>query len=206
MIMRKTVAIVALALALGAGTASASSATEGRNIGKLSIGYQGLDLNTGSGEFSISGVANGLSSRYWINNEVGIEGNLYLQSASRKYPGSYDDERSVLAGTIKGMYAPVVKENSRFYVGLEAGLGRVHYEQNYVDPEDFHLNESYTNTLWLVRPLVGAEYNFAGIPELGVNFEVGYLFSGYDDSSDGSPSDTYDMSGISIGAGVHYFF
>ena len=198
MIMRKTVAVVALALALGAGTASAS-AVEGRNVSKFSIGYQGLDLNTGHSGFSISGVANGLSSRYWINNEVGIEGNIYLHSTSTKPTGGDEEKTSVLAGTIKGMYAPVVKENSRFYVGLEAGLGRVHYEE--IDEDDAEFDSSNTDSFWLVRPLIGAEYNFSGIPELGVNFEVGYLLSGYD-----SDHTTDDMSGISIGAGAHYYF
>jgi hypothetical protein len=194
MTMRKAVLLAGLALALGAGTASA---TEGRNIGKLSVGYQNMELNTGStGLFS--GGASGLSSRYWINNEVGVEGNIYVLSQTEKSIG-YESKQSVLAGTVKGMFSPVVKENSRFYVGLEAGLGEVNFkETGYTE---------HTNSFWLVRPLVGAEYNFAGIPELGVNFEVGYIFTSYneDDTYYADPS-TWDMSGLSLGAGVHYYF
>jgi len=197
MSIRKAVLLAGLALMFGAGTASAT-VVEGRNTGKWSVGYQGIDLNTGSSSTSfLSGIANGLSSRYWINNEVGVEGNLYLLSGSHKHTG-FEEKQSLLAGTVKGLYSPVVKENSRFYVGLEAGLGRVNYEYT-GDPD-------HTDTFWLVRPLVGAEYNFAGIPEIGINFEVGYIFSSYSEDDTVVLHDTLDMSGISIGAGVHYFF
>ncbi len=196
MTIRKAVLLAGLALMFGAGTASA---VDGRNVGKLSVGYQGLDLSIGgsSSGFSLGGVANGLSSRYWINNEVGVEGNLYLLSGSHEHTG-FEESTSLLAGTVKGLYSPVVKENSRFYVGLEAGLGRVSYKYT-GDPD-------YTDTLWLVRPLIGAEYNFAGIPEIGINFEVGYVFSSYNEDDTIVLHDTLDMSGISIGAGVHYYF
>jgi hypothetical protein len=193
MTMKKAVLLAGLALLFGAGTASA---TEGRNVGKLSVGYQTMELNTAnSGIFS--GGASGLSSRYWINNEVGVEGNIYLLSQTEKYSG-YENKRSVLAGTVKGLYSPVVKENSRFFVGLEAGLGNVNYEETG--------HSDATDTFWVVRPLVGAEYNFAGIPELGVNFEVGYIFSSYNEDDAFVDNTTWDMSGLSIGAGVHYYF
>jgi hypothetical protein len=193
MTMRKTVAVVALALMFGVGTASA---VEGRNTEKWSVGYQYMGLNTG-GSTLFSDGASGLSSRYWINNEFGVEGNIYLSSLTHKHTG-FEQNTSVLAGTVKGLYAPVVKENSRFFLGLEAGLGRVNYEET-GDPD-------YTDTLWLVRPLIGAEYNFAGIPELGVNFEVGYIFTSYSEDDSIVNHDTLDMSGLSIGAGVHYYF
>ena len=198
MTMRKTVLLAGIALMFGAGTASATSATEGRNTEKWSVGYQYMGLNTG-GTTLFSDGASGLSSRYWINNEFGVEGNLYLLSLSDNYDNSADFEKThVLAGTVKGMYAPVVKENSRFFLGLEAGLGRVNYEVT-GDPD-------YTDTLWLVRPLVGAEYNFSGIPELGFNFEVGYIFTSYNADDSLVNHGSLDMSGISIGAGVHYYF
>ncbi len=200
MSIRKAVLLAGLALMFGAGTASAA---DGRNVGKLSIGYQNMELNTADTGF-FSGGASGLSSRYWINNEVGVEGNVYILSQTHKniydFPSSsyVEGKQSVLAGTVKGLYAPVVKENSRFFVGLEAGLGRVNYE--YTGDPDF------TDTFWLVRPLVGAEYNFAGIPELGLNFEVGYIFTSYNEDDAIVHHQTWDMSGLSIGAGVHYYF
>ena len=196
MTMRKAVLLAGLALMFGAGTASA---VEGRNTEKWSVGYQYMGLNTG-GTTLFSDGASGLSSRYWINNEFGVEGNIYLSSLTDKnydHPG-IEQKTNVLAGTVKGLYAPVVKENSRFFVGLEAGLGRVSYEYT-GDPD-------YTDTLWLVRPLIGAEYNFAGIPELGFNFEVGYIFTSYSEDDSIVNHGSLDMSGISIGAGVHYYF
>ncbi len=189
MSMRKAVGLAAIALMLCAGTASA----EGRNVGKLSIGYQRVD----AGE---SGWEDGISSRYWVNDNVGIEGNIFYNAWSYKYNDNaevYDN--STLTGTVKVMYAPVVKENSRFYVGLEGGLGNYDYKDK-LSPEN-----DYTNTFWGVKPLIGVEYNFPGISELGLNFEVGYLFSSAkDDPTD--DHDIYDNSGVRVGLGAHYYF
>lgn len=184
-------AIVAAGLAVML-CARTASAVDGPNIGKLSIGYQGID----QGE---DGWTNGLSTRYWVNSEFGLEGNIYYGAwtyHNYNYTGQVQDW-STLAGTVKGMYAPVVKENSRLYVGLEGGLGSQHYEDN-----DGY---SSTDTFWMVRPLVGAEYNFPGLSEVGINFEVGYLFSTYSNDEDYSNFEM-DSSGISVGLGAHYYF
>ena len=66
------------------------------------------------------------------------------------------------------MYAPIVKENSRFYMGLNLGYGQ--YD---VDVAGFgDMDDSF----WMVGPLIGAEYCFQGLPELGFNWEVSYDF------------------------------
>ena len=191
MTFKKGLFLAALALMLGAKTASA---TEGQNVCKFSVGYQGLGLAGGED----TGWVNGISSRYWINSDFALEGNFYYSAWSHKDGEDGDvDDNSVVAATVKGLYAPVVKENSRFYLGLEAGLGNYHYENNY-DPTD-----DWTDTFWLLRPMVGAEYNFPGLPEVGLNFEIGYLFSSLED--DGT-NDDYDLSGVSVGFGAHYYF
>ncbi|MBS3756184.1 MAG: hypothetical protein KGY56_10855 [Desulfobacterales bacterium] len=51
--------------------------------------------------------------------------------------------------------------------------------------------------------LIGTEYSFQGLPELGFNWEVGYKFNTLD-------TDEYDLeldlNGISVSLGVHYYF
>ncbi len=204
MTMRKTVAVVALALMFGVGTASAS-VMEGRNTNKISVGYQGQDLagvgNVGTADL---GTLNGFSVRSWVSNQVGVEGNISVGNwTDENNLGVSVTEDSVLLGTIKGLYAPVVRENSRFYVGLEAGLGRFNEEET--------SHSTANNSIYVVKPLIGVEYNFAGIPELGINFEVGYLFAGihWDEDVYGAGSvEPYrnSTSGISLGWGAHYYF
>ncbi len=204
--MRKAVGLVVLALALGAGTASAS-VSEGRNCGKVSVGYQGQDLmgiNNFSDTSSIGlGALNGLSVRSWVTNQVGIEGNLYVGNwKNNEGDGEETNEVSVLLGTVKGLWAPVVRENSRFYVGLEVGFGS--YDQQNVSGPD---EGSADNGIYIVKPLIGVEYNFAGIPELGINFEVGYLFAGVHWDEQAYELDAKStMSGTSVGLGAHYYF
>jgi hypothetical protein len=187
--IRKAFLAAALAFICGAGTASA---TEGPNVCKLSIGYQGQ-------EYGNIGLVNGVSSRYWASNDFGIEGNVYYGSDTWKYIGGVKDDQTMLSGAVKLMYAPVVKANSRFYVGVEGSLGRQHYD-------NFETFEQ-TDTFWALKPLLGAEYHWAGIPEIGMNFEVGYLFDDYsvDDDHISSITNT-NNSGISVGFGAHYYF
>lgn len=187
--IRKAIAAAALALVFGAGTVSA---TEGPDICKFSIGYQGQS-------YGDLGLINGLSSRYWSSNEFGIEGNIYYGANTWKYAGGGYDDQDLLAGAVKLMYAPVVKANSRFYVGAEGSLGRQSFSDN--------TGYDQSDTFWALKPLVGAEYHWAGIPEIGMNFEVGYIFDNYsvDDDYVNNLTDT-DNSGISVALGAHYYF
>jgi len=87
------------------------------------FGYQGQS-------YGDLGLINGLSSRYWSSNEFGIEGNVYYGANTWKYVGGGYDDQDLLAGAVKLMYVPVVKANSRFYVGAEGSLGRQSFSDN----------------------------------------------------------------------------
>ena len=99
--------------------------------------------------------------------------------------GHDDYDVFLLAGKL--LYAPIVKENSEFYVGFEGGYGELDYEEDL--------------DIMFFGPLFGAEYRFQGLPELGFCWEVGYRFSEFD----GDDGDA-DMDGIAVSLGVHYYF
>lgn len=159
---------------------TAFSAYAEDNTGKFSIGYHGII----SGDF-----IQGLSSRYWASDNLGFEGNLYYAGI-----GIEDDDDDwdahLFAFTGKVLYAPVVKNNSKFYLGLEAGYGKAS-----ADDVDEDLD------IVVVSPLIGAEYFFSEIPEIGFDWEVGYRYNIYS-------VDDVDVSlhGISAAIGMHYYF
>lgn len=185
--MTKAVVAAGLAVMLGAGSAVAA---EGPNVGKVGVGPQLME---------VGGMwAPGLSVRYWATNEFGVEGNVFYGTDSEEYtyPGGSEYNEDTLLGSLKLMYAPIVNENSRFYVGLEGGLGTYSYEVDDVenDSEDYYL----------IKPLIGTEFNFSEFKEVGFNVEVGYSFAGVDDEEYDDWKE--DVSGISIGLGAHYYF
>jgi hypothetical protein len=193
-IMKATKALVAagLAVMLGAGTAMAA---EGPNVGKIGIGYQGMMW----GEDWTESALNGISARYWINDNVGIQGTLFYGRTEET--DSHDtDQWSTLEGAVKVMYAPVVKENSRVYIGLQGALGRDDFEDD---------NEDFNSDFWQIMPLVGFEYNIPGLKEIGFNAEVGYAFNSYDTANVSSHhlywDDDYDDSGVVVSVGAHYY-
>ncbi|UZJ37165.1 hypothetical protein [Prosthecochloris sp. SCSIO W1103] len=188
--MTKALATAGLAVLLGAGSATAA---EGPNVGKVGIGPQVINMWTDYAD-PFSGA--GFSVRWWATNEFGVEGNVYYGTTDEEIPWGADLSSDTILGTIKLMYAPVVNENSRFYVGLEGGLGSSSWDENgsEVDSDDFYL----------IQPLIGTEFNFSEFTEVGFNFEVGYSFTGEDDGDDSDYE--YDLSGVAVGIGAHYYF
>lgn len=188
--MRKSLLLAALALALGAGTASAAP-----NAEKFGLGYQGVV----AGSF-----LQGVSGRYWFNDNVAGEVNLFYGTVGLDdvSPGGVHlGDADLLLGTAKVIYAPVVKANSRFYVGLEGGLGSIDLNLD----QDLPLigGSGLSNTsVWTVEPLFGAEFYLSEIPELGFNFEVGYKFHhvNFEDSTD------LNIDGTTVAFGAHYYF
>jgi hypothetical protein len=195
-IMKMTKALVAagLAVLLGAGTASAAT---GPNCGKVGLGYQGIFLGEPAS-------LNGVSGRYWVNDNIGCELNVFYGNASVEADDVELGDGDILFGTAKIMYAPVVKTNSRFYIGLEGGWGSV----NGSSLEDGDMNDI---TIWTLSPFMGAEYSFSDIPELGLNFEVGYRFHNVsleDVEMEGPDADELDVNigGTYVSLGAHYYF
>lgn len=188
--IRKAIAAAALALLFGAGTVSAAtSQPEAPNCGKFGLGYQGVV----AGSF-----LQGVSGRYWFDNNVAGELNLFYGRAGIDVAGSNMGKADLLLGTAKILYAPIVKANSRFYIGVEGGYGDVNLEDQYgsLIPD---------TSMWTAEPLFGAEFNFTEFPELGVNFEVGYKWHHVNSDLGGADLDI-NLDGTTVAFGAHYYF
>lgn len=184
--MKMTKALVAagLAVLLGAGTASAAT---GPNCGKVGLGYQGI----------LGGdILQGVSARYWMDDNWGAELNVFYGTVGAEYNDADVFDADLLLGTAKIMYAPVVKASSRFYIGIEGGLGSVGSDEI---PDDVDV------TIWTLSPLMGAEYSFSDVPELGLNFEVGYKFHNLSIDDDFDEFNV-NLDGTFVSVGAHYYF
>ena len=147
---------------------------------KIGVGYQGMVA---------SDYLNGISVRGWIGNNFGLEASVFYGSIDADvngYGNVTDSDMTLFEA--KAMYAFLVKQNSRFYVGAKGGVGKLDYD---IDDD----------TVWTCGAFVGSEWNFQGIPELGFNFDVGYNYIDYDD-------DHVDikLDGIAATFGIHYYF
>ncbi|MFP4039507.1 MAG: hypothetical protein ACOCPQ_05430 [Desulfosudaceae bacterium] len=153
---------------------------------ELSVGYQGL---IGSGNNMLSGV----SVRTWMD-KLGFEGTLFTGTLTAESGGSeMDADLWLLDG--QAMYALVEKDHSKFYVGGELGFGKYDLEELGYGDGDFAM----------LSPLMGAEYNFQELPELGFNWEVAYAMIFAEHEQSNADIDLY-MSGINVTLGVHYKF
>lgn len=163
---------------------------------KIGVGYQGLIAGN---------YLNGLSVRGWFgpNTAIGVEGNLFYGSMK----GTVNDipEIDMTANLwmieVKGMYAFLVRPNSRFYAGGKFAYGKYKADSNSATVVDGHM--------YIPGILVGAEWNFPSLPELGFNFEVGYNYV-IDKTTMGAGGVGNELDlklhGINVGAGIKYYF
>ena len=152
---------------------------------KIGVGYQGMI----AGDY-----LNGISARGWIGNNFGLEASLFYGGIDVDTAGGYNvTDSDVTLFEAKAMYAFLVKQNSRFYVGAKGGYGKL-------DLNAFG-DEIADDNLWTCGALVGSEWNFQGIPELGFNFDVGYNYVDYDDDNV-----DINLDGIAVTFGIHYYF
>jgi hypothetical protein len=152
---------------------SSSVATAETTIG---VGYEGL---------FVSEFLHGASVRAWMDNTWALEGNVLQASVDA---GTLADVDMWFLGG-KVLYAPIIRENSQFYVGVGGGWGNL------------DMGTGGDVDAWVLGPLFGAEYRFQGLPDLGFNWEVGYQFANIDA---GGGTDV-DINGISVALGVHYY-
>ncbi len=145
-----------------------------------SAGNFGVGVNHAIGEDTSA-----VSARYWVTNDAAVQGTGYYHK---------DDQGSQSLRTyeaaVKGIFAPVVRENSKFLVSLEGGYGQAKLETP--------AGENKANN-WFVMPALGAEFMMSGLPELGLNFEVGYR---YQDSND---LDTKSQGVVGTVGAIYYF-
>lgn len=161
-------------------------AEEGNYISnKIGIGYQGMI----AGDY-----LNGISARGWIGDNFGLEASIFYGGIDVDADGYSVTDSDVSLFEVKAMYAFIVKNNSRFYVGAKGGYGKLDFE--FFDGEG-----KIDDDLWTCGAFVGSEWNFQGIPELGFNFDVGYNYITYDDDNV-----DIDLDGIAVTFGIHYYF
>lgn len=177
-----------LAVMLGAGSAVAG---ENPTTGKFGLGYQGI---VGGEPVKLQGV----SGRYWFNENVGGELNVFYGRAEFEVNGEQAFDGDLLIGTAKLMYSPIVKENSRFYVGLEGGIGGVNAKDSFGD-------DIGDMSVYVLSPLFGGEFNFSEFPELGLNFEVGYKFHSVNVDTNSNVEIDANLDGTFVSLGAHYY-
>lgn len=144
-------------------------------VGNLGVGYQG---------FFIGGdLVNSLAVRYAPKP---FGGQIEIGQMSMDAGAGTDTSLFMLKG--KGYYNLIDRENSDFYVG--ASIAYLMLDQNGAEVDGFS-----------IAPLMGVEYRFQGLPELGINFEVSYELV----SLDAAGTDV-DFNGISVCTGINYYF
>lgn len=184
---KHTFGLVAAVLALNLAGAAPSFAQDSLT-GKVGFGFQGLVAGN---------VINGASVRGWTANKFGWEGNL-LYSYAKISAGGENYKGDLWGLEAKGLYALVERENSKMYVG--AKFAYMPYEVK-VDGHgkvfDGHLIEPGV--------LAGAEFCIPNLPEVGINFEVGYNYIKSDNTVVGDSLDA-KYHGINAGVGIHYYF
>ena len=184
------VAIVMLMVFLSASSVfAADEFTKNFISNKVGVGYQGM---------IVGNLLNGVSVRGWIGERIGLEGNFIMGALKAKI-NDQETDADVWSLEAKAMYALIVRSNSKFYVGGKIGYGRV-------DIDGFPTQE-----FWTPGAFVGSEYSLPSIPEVGLNFEVGYSGIIYNSTSR-SPYDKYDstvdlrLHGVNAAVGIHYYF
>lgn len=139
--------------------------------GNLGIGF--------NSQFSPQDV-DSLSAKYWINNELAVQGLLGF---------NFSDDSDDL--DIGGKVYFKIKDEENLHLDGIAGIGF-----SRVDPD-----RGSTETGTWVNVGVGIEYFFSGLPNLGFSTEVGLTFGDYDgDTSFGTSADSF------VSAGIHYYF
>lgn len=185
--MKKILSAVLLALLCGSGTAFASdNSAEAPNTKQLSVGYEGVFAGD---------LLQGLSSRYWFNDNVGGEVNLFYGRVGLE-EGPNDFDADLFLGELKLLYAPIVNENSRFYVGLEGGIGSI--GGDIADDADI--------TVYTISPFVGTEFRFAELPDMAFNWEVGYKWHRVNVDPDDYEDLNVNIDGTFVTVGAHYYF
>ncbi len=161
--------------------------------GKVGVGYQGM----------IAGdLINGISVRGWATPNFGLEGSFVYGGVGVDVPDGELLDADMMLFEAKAMYAPIVKANSRFYLGAKAGYGQL-------DLEIFDGNEKVLDgDFWEFGAFVGAEWSFPTIPEVGFNFDIGYNYIKYEDNLFDEPEAEFEIGidGIAATFGIHYYF
>jgi hypothetical protein len=176
--MKKLLCILAgMAMVVGV---QAAEEVKTDDVGSLGVGYQGQFFD---------GIAlNALSVRW---NPAPLGGQVLIGRATSDNNNSpAESTLTTLQGKI--FYTLIQRKQSQFYAGGKFGLLFGETTNNGGVKTD--------NDGVVLGALVGTEWRFSELPEIGFNFEVGYDFSNQDNSTD------IDTTGIVVSLGAHYYF
>ncbi len=154
--------VFALALFVFAGTAGAKDLSQRISLGynnQASVGWIGGADSGLTQQFLYS---NGISTKYWLNRDLGFEGVLGYYTAKNEEVGGW-------AAQIMGKVHYVLnhEDNMMFYTG--GGLGLIPMKVDYGREEE---NE----TGFLFNAFLGWEFFLQGLPNLGFDVEVGLQY------------------------------
>lgn len=189
---RQVISIIVALLVLGF-AASAQAGEIGKDW-KIGVGCEGMYAGP---------LLQGLSARAWTG-PLGMEADVFQGNAKLKVNTSGETETikgDMWAFELKGMYAFIQKKNSNFYAGANVNYATINADAS------GDLEGGGNGHLWTYGPFVGTEFNWEEIPELGVNFEFGYMLNNGKVEVDDSDVDArLDMYGINVSLGIHYYF
>ena len=123
----------------------------------------------------------------------------------------YDRTSSYLTLQGKFFWTLIDRQNSDFYIGALAGLLYSTYEYDYADGRE----NTDEDASFLLGVLAGVEWRLTELPEIGLNFEVGYNFdfgAGEYESknSSGTTTTKYEeesvFGGTYVSLGATYYF
>ena len=198
--MKKELCITLITLMLTSGVLA-----EGENgaPGRFGIGYQGVDYGGGR-------VMNQIALRM-APQPIGC---AVVIGEMGETTDSYEDgvktgetERSMFTIQGKFYYSLIQRPNSDFYIGGLLGLGYNTYE--YTPVGGGNVSEDETSEV-ILGVLAGVEWRFTELPELGINFEIGYNVSYEEDEEKNSTFADYKdesaFSGTTVSLGATYYF
>jgi len=185
-----------LCIAVGALLAiSVAYGEENSEPGQIGVGYQGIFFGDLINALSIRMAPAPIGGQL----EIG-EGGGSLSTGGAA--ADTDFEIFMLKG--KGYYTLIQRENSAFYAGASLG----YYIISIDDPAGNFTTAGTTDvTGFSIAPLIGTEWNFQGLKELGFNFEISYEINNFDVDVPGTATDPdLGLRGITISTGVNYYF
>jgi hypothetical protein len=178
-------------------------AAEGDNEpGSFGLGYQGVSLGDGY-------LMNQIALRF-APQPVG--GAIVIGQMASTDEGSVngvkDEETDTSLLTLQGKvyWTLIERPNSDFYIGGLLGFGW--YNEEYTPVGSPTEESDYTS--FVLGFLAGVEWRFTELPELGLNFELGYNLEWMNEEDKVAPGVTFEhdtvMAGTSVSLGATYYF
>lgn len=188
----KKIVCIAVATLMAVVSAQADDPQAGaaeQDSAKIGVGFQGVFIGD-----LLPGAAIRMAP-----DPVGFQIEASQGSITIDPPGpGFDADMTLFILKGKVYKAVVERENSCFYLGASIG---------YFKAQDDLLTGGADIDGWSLAPLVGAEWNFSDLPELGFNFEISYEMNDLKiDPDGGGASADLGIKGITVSTGVIYYF